>query len=112
MKKTLILLGLSLLLAVALLAGCTGGSNDPVTTTPPMVTNADPSDTSAGTGNGDPAETVVEEVTTDYFEANRIETVAPDTSKDIDMSVTGLGYDIYQLPEDQDWGYRYGVTYL
>ena len=112
MKKTLILLGLSLLLAIALLAGCTGGNSDPVSTTPPAETNADHADTSAGTGSGDPAETVIEEVTTDYFEANRIETVAPDTSKDIDMSVTGLGYDIYQLPEDQDWGYRYGVTYL
>ncbi len=112
MKKHLIFLGLSLLLAALLLAGCTGGSNDPVSTNPPAGTGVENADTSAGIGNGDPAETVVEEVTTDYFEANRIETVAPDASKDIDMSVTGLGYDIYRLPEDQDWGYRYGVTYL
>ena len=106
MKKHLILLGLSLLLAVALLAGCTDGS-DPVST-------ADPADTSVEdvTGTHETTSETTAETEEDYFEANRIETVAPDTSKDIDMAVTGLGYDIYQLPEDQSWGYRYGVTYL
>ena len=106
MKKHLILLGLSLLLAVALLAGCTDGS-DPVST-------GDPADTSVEdvTGTHETTSETTAETEEDYFEANRIETVASDTSKDIDMAVTGLGYDIYKLPEDQSWGYRYGVTYL
>ena len=109
MKKHLILLGLSLLLAVALLAGCTELA-DPVNTGDP----ADPADTSVEdvTGTHETTSETTAETEEDYFEANRIETVAPDTSKDIDMAVTGLGYDIYKLPEDQSWGYRYGVTYL
>lgn len=116
MKKYL-LLGLTLLLLAALFVGCTG-EDDPVTTDDPSATTAEdataaptePDGTDPGT---EPAETEpVEEATTDYFEANRIETVQPDTSKVPDVSVTGLGYDIYQLPEDQNWGYRYGVTYL
>ena len=116
MKKFL-LLGLTLLLLAALFVGCTG-EDDPVTTDDPSATTAEdataaptePDGTDSGT---EPAETEpVEETTTDYFEANRIETVQPDTSKVPDVSVTGLGYDIYQLPEDQNWGYRYGVTYL
>ena len=56
--------------------------------------------------------TETEEETTDYFEANKIETVKPDTQKTVDASVEGEGYDIYQLPESQDWGYRYGCTML
>ena len=110
MKKSLFLLGLCLLLLSALLMSCTGddptvepGSSTAVTTAPESESNPPES----GSTETQPAET--EE---DYFEVNRIETVAPDTSKDIDMAVTGTGYDIYKLPEDQNWGYRYGVTYL
>ena len=118
MKKYLFICGLSLLLVIALLAGCTGVEDDPVSTNPPVGTNSpvgsDTGDveTSAESNHEDPAETVVEEVTTSYFEATRIETVQPDTTKVPDVTVTGLGYDIYKLPIDQDWGYRYGVTYL
>ncbi|MBQ9150737.1 MAG: hypothetical protein IJX72_00695, partial [Clostridia bacterium] len=115
MKKNLFLLGITLLLAVFLLAGCTGddpavstGEDTTVAVTPDGETTVSDGSDTAGTET-DPAETETEE---DYFEANRIETVAPDTAKVPDMAVTGLGYDIYQLPEDQDWGYRYGVTYL
>ncbi len=49
---------------------------------------------------------------TDYFEANRIELVKPDTERVPDMAVTDNGYDIYQLTKDREWGYRYGCTYL
>lgn len=116
MKKFL-LLGLTLLLLTALFVGCTDG-DDPVTTDDPSATTiedttAAPTEPEGTDPETEPAETEpAEEVTTDYFEASRIETVKPDTTKVPDVSVTGLGYDIYQLPEHQDWGYRYGVTYL
>lgn len=56
-------------------------------------------------------EAPTEEVT-DYFEANRVETVKPDELKSPDVAIAGDGYDIYQMKEDQTWGYRYGCTYL
>ena len=49
---------------------------------------------------------------TDYFEANRIETVQPNEEKIPDMAIAGDGYDIFQMKEDTTWGYRYGCTYL
>ncbi len=115
MKKYLFLLVTISLLLTAVLMGCTGG-DDPITTDDPAATTggdvtettADPDEDTAEVDT----ETPTEEVTTDYFEANRIETVKPDENKVVDMAVTDLGYDIYQLPEDKDWGYRYGVTYL
>ena len=123
MKKFL-LLGLTLLLLTALFVGCSGGE-DPVTTDDPSATTAEDTTAEDATAaptepDGDATETPTEEdteapteeVTTDYFEANRIETVKPDENKVIDMAVTDKGYDIYRLPEDQAWGYRYGVTYL
>ena len=118
MKKYL-LLGLALLLITALFVGCTG-EDDPVTTDDPSATTAEDATAAPTEPDGDATETPTEEsteapteeVTTDYFEANRIETVKPDATKVPDVSVTGLGYDIYQLPEHQNWGYRYGVTYL
>ncbi len=57
-------------------------------------------------------ETTAEETTVNYFDANRIETVSPDTTKVPDMAVTDKGYDIYQLTKGREWGYRYGCTYL
>ena len=129
MKKFL-LLGLTLLLLTALFVGCTG-EDDPVTTDDPSATTAEDTTDGATEAPTDPegsqpaesepaeTETPTEESTetpteavTDYFDANRIELVKPDTSKDIDMTVTDKGYDIYLLPEDQSWGYRYGATYL
>ena len=108
--KKLLLLGLMLLLMAALLMGCDKG-NTPDDTTDPSTATEDA--TAAPTEpDGDATEPPTEEVTTDYFEANRIETVKPDTTKVPDVTVTGLGYDIYQLPIDQEWGYRYGATYL
>ncbi len=125
MKKPLLLLGLILTLLAALLVGCTGVDDPADTTVDPATTagditeapTAEPTEevtetpTEATTAE-ETTETPTEEATTDYFDANRIEIVKPDTSKVIDMAVTNQGYDIYRLPEDQDWGYRYGVTYL
>ena len=119
--KKLFILGLTLLLLAALLVGCNEGDTPDETTVDPATTVGDVTETPTdpdGETTEAPTEENTEEVTTeevtteDYFEANRIETVKPDTNKVIDMAVTDKGYDIYQLPEDQSWGYRYGVTYL
>ena len=112
--KKLLLLGLTLLLMAALLMGCDKGNTPDDTTDPSAATEdatAAPTEPD-GDATEPPTEESTEEVTTDYFEANRIETVKPDTTKVPDVTVTGLGYDIYQLPIDQEWGYRYGATYL
>ena len=112
--KKLLLLGLTLLLMAALLMGCDKGNTPDDTTDPSTATEdatAAPTEPD-GDATEPPTEESTEEVTTDYFEANRIETVKPDTTKVPDVTVTGLGYDIYQLPIDQEWGYRYGATYL
>ena len=107
MKQKLLLLNIVLLILV-LLVGCTA-AGDPQETKDSANGDVPAPETAEATDeSGDTAETEGE----DYFEVNRIETVAPDTSKVPDMAITDLGYDIYQLPEDQDWGYRYGVTYL
>ena len=134
MKKHLLLLGVTLLLLTALFVGCTG-SDDPAVTTDTSTDaatteapTAEPTDAVTETPTEDvteistedatetPAEETTEapteEATTDYFAANKIDLVKPDTNKVIDMAVTDKGYDIYRLPEDQSWGYRYGVTYL
>ena len=98
----------------ALLMGCDKGNTPDDTTDPSAATEdatAAPTEPD-GDATEPPTEESTEEVTTDYFEANRIETVKPDTTKVPDVTVTGLGYDIYQLPIDQEWGYRYGATYL
>ena len=55
-------------------------------------------------------ETPTEEVTTDYFEANRIEIVEPDTSKVANLTLTDEGVDIYQLPGNGHGGWRYGPS--
>ena len=116
--KKLLLLGLMLLLMAALLMGCDKGNTPDDTTDLSTATEdataapTEPDGDATETPTEESTEAPTEEVTTDYFEANRIETVKPDESKVIDMAVTDKGYDIYRLPEDQDWGYRYGVTYL
>ena len=117
MKKHILLLGLILLLTAALFMGCDKGNTPTDTTVDPATTAGDvtetPTEPDGETTEAPTEEETTEEVTTeDYFELNRIETVKPDENKVIDMAVTGDGYDIYRLPEDQSWGYRYGVTYL
>ena len=115
MRKFLIP-GLTLLLLAVLLVGCNGGNTPGETTVDPATTVGDvtesPADPDSETTD-DSSEDTTEEVTTeDYFEVNRVETVAPDPTKFPDVSVTGEGYDIYQLAEGSTWGYRYGATYL
>ena len=113
MKKHILLLGLILLLVTALFVGCDRGNTPADTTVEPDTTVADVTEAPTETpSEEETTEAPTEEVTTDYFEANKIEVVKPDTSKVIDMAVTDNGYDIYRLPSDQSWGYRYGVTYL
>ncbi len=114
MKKQLLLLGITLLLLTVLFVGCTEGKDPASTVTTAGDVNGTPTEPAESVpAESDPsAETTVAETEEDYFEANRIETVKPDENKVIDMAVTDKGYDIYRLPEDQDWGYRYGVTYL
>ncbi len=57
-------------------------------------------------------ETPTEEVTTDYFEANRIEIVEPDPTKFADLTLLDEGYDIYRLPGNGNGGWRYGPSYI
>ncbi len=57
-------------------------------------------------------EAITEEETTNYFDANRIELVEPDTSKVIDLTLVDEGYDIYQLPSSGNGGWRYGPSYI
>ncbi len=107
MKQTLsraLLLCASLLLCLLFAVACT--------TTPPNESNRPeaPSAPVTETTAADPAES--ESETSDYFAENRIETVAPDTTKVPDMAVTDKGYDIYRLTKGKEWGYRYGCTYL
>lgn len=107
-----------MLVILVLLVSC--GGDDPVETTPETdtaveaVTNAP--ETPTGTGETEPAATeettISGEDVTDYFEANRIETVKPDEQKAPDVAIAGDGYDIFRMKEDTDWGYRYGCTYL
>ena len=80
-------------------------TEDPSTEAPPeeSTTEASAEETTSA---------VTEEVTTDYFEANRIEIVEPDTSKVADLTLIDEGYDIYQLPGNGNGGWRYGPSYI
>lgn len=121
MKKSILLLSLFLLLFATVLLACTPTPDSSVVTD--TITEA-PTDapTEAPTEGETEAPTeeiteeipeeITEEITTDYFEANRVETVAPDILKDVHMVVSGEGYDVYQLPDNGNGGYRYGCTYL
>ncbi len=115
------LLWIGTLLLLCLLVACTGGAGGQATDTPTDVPTDIPTEAPSATelaeGKTDvpPTEPDIPTATepeTDYFEANRIETVQPDTSKVPDMAVTDKGYDIYQLTKGKEWGYRYGCTYL
>ena len=120
MKNKLLLCFLLLMTAALLLAGCTaaGDTTEPTDTAAAEGTSAEEAAPETGT-NAPVDETEAPETETDppaetedYFEANRIETVLPDTTKVPDMAVTDNGYEIYQLSTAQTWGYRYGCTYL
>ena len=123
-KITLILCFLSLF--VMAVAACNASGTEEDSTIPNLSDSLNESESStesesmeneetypestSGTANSD--ETKTPEETEDYFESTKIETVQPDASKVIDAAVNGEGYDIYQLPEGESWGYRYGCTML
>ena len=122
-KRILTLMGLALVLALCLLAGCTGNGQtetdtDTATetaTVPATETDTETTtetDTGSGAETATATETATETATMDYFESTKIELVEPDTSLVPDMSIAGDGYDIYLLTEGKEWGYRYGCTYL
>lgn len=122
-KRILTLMGLALVLALCLLAGCTGNGQTETdtdtateTATIPATETDTETTTETDTGNGaetaTATETATETATMDYFESTKIELVEPDTSLVPDMSIAGDGYDIYLLTEGKEWGYRYGCTYL
>ena len=112
MKRLLFLL-VALCLGTCLLCACT-------TTPPPDETLPDttapvtetPTDPATEPPTEESTEAPTEEVTTDYFEANRIEIVEPDTSKVANLTLTDEGYDIYQLPGNGNGGWRYGPSYI
>ena len=102
-----------MLVVLLLLVSC--GGDDPVETTPETDTSVEnvtgtPETPTEPEETQPPEETT--EAATDYFEANRIETVKPDEQKAPDVAISGDGYDIFQMKADTDWGYRYGCTYL
>ncbi len=115
MKSTaryLLPLLLVLTLCVCLLVACTGNET-PSDTEAPTSPVTDPAESGDITDPETQPETDPEtRPETDYFEATRIETVAPDEDKVPDMEIAGSGYDIYRLTAGKEWGYRYGCTYL
>ena len=121
MKKSILLLSLFLLLFATVLLACTPTPDSSVVTD--TITEAPTDAPTEAPTEGETEvpteeiteeipEEITEEITTDYFEANRVETVAPDILKDVHMVVSGEGYDVYQLPDNGNGGYRYGCTYL
>ena len=115
--KRLLFLFLTLCLAVCLLCACTPtetpDETDPDTTSPVTAEpTEEPTEEATEAPTEETTETPTEEVTTDYFEANRIETVAPDPTKFADLTLTDEGYDIYRLPGNGNGGWRYGPSYI
>ncbi len=117
------ILAAAVALICALLIGCTGGDKTPsesesetetaVVTQPVSESESESeSEPASETESETETETETEAETTDYFEANRIELVTPDTSKVPDMAVIGEGYDIYCIPDNGNGGYHYGASYL
>ena len=124
MKRLVSLLAI-LCLGALLFCACNTATppeeTDPDTTAPVTDTPTEPAteppteeNTEVPTEESTDGETEAptEEATTDYFEANRIETVAPDTSKAADLTLTDEGVDIYQLPGNGNGGWRYGPSYI
>ena len=114
MKK--LILPLLLCTLIALLCACNttapSGETLPDTATPVTEAPTDPQDTPTEAPTEEVTEPATEEITTDYFEANRIEIVEPDTSKVADLALIDEGYDIYQLPGNGNGGWRYGPSYV
>ena len=90
----------------------TPDTTSPVTDTPTEQATEPPAEETTEAPTEETTEAPTEEVTTDYFEANRIEIVTPDTSKVADLTLVDEGYDIYQLPGNGNGGWRYGPSYI
>ena len=101
-----------LCLSMLLIAGC-DDRNDTDTTSGEQesVTEKTDENTSENNSESQSEENTSEEETTDYFEYTEIETVTPDPSKHVDISITGEGYDIYRVPQGTS-GYRYGCSMI
>ncbi len=116
MRRLLFLL-LILCLGASLFCACTN-TNPPDETSPDTTApvtefpTEPPTEEVTETPTEEVTEAPTEEVTTDYFEANRIEIVEPDTSKVADLTLVDEGYDIYQLPGNGNGGWRYGPSYI
>lgn len=123
--RRLLLLALTLLLCLTmtLLTACKddGKTADTGTQTdtadaPTEEPTAAPTDAPTEAPTEEPTEAATEAPTEapteNYFEVNRIELVEPDPAKVPDMTVIDDGYDIYTLTKGNEWGYRYGCTYL
>ena len=115
MKKLILPLLLCTLIALLCACNTTSPSGETLPDTTAPVT-ADPTEPVTEEPTEAPTEEVTEpateEITTDYFEANRIEIVEPDTSKVADLALVDEGYDIYQLPGNGNGGWRYGPSYV
>ena len=124
MKRLLFLL-LIACLGFTLLCACSESSTTAEETNPDTIalsTNASEEITEAPTEvsvenpteapTEEQTEAPTEEVTTNYFEANRIEIVTPDTSMVADLTLVDEGYDIYRLPGNGNGGWRYGPSYI
>ena len=90
----------------------TEAPTDPATEPATEESTHEVTETSTEESTEGATEAPTEEVTTDYFEANRIEIVEPDTSKVADLTILDEGYDIYQLPGNGNGGWRYGPSYI
>ncbi|MBP3571284.1 MAG: exo-alpha-sialidase [Clostridia bacterium] len=120
MKKILIPLLLCTLIALLLCACTTTPPPDETLPDTPPVTEAptDPAteppteETTEAPTEESSEEQTTEEITTDYFEANRIEIVEPDPTKFADLTLTDEGVDIYRLPGNGNGGWRYGPSYI
>ena len=119
MKRLFILICLACLVCLAAaLVACTPSPETPADTA--SEGTAFTAEDGTGPATEPPIETSAEEttlaeteeVTTDYFEANRIEIIEPDTSKVADLTLIDEGYDIYQIPGSGNGGWRYGPSYL
>lgn len=115
-------MGVLLVLSLCLLMGCGGdtdtetasGTTETDTTAPSTdVPTEAPAETGESVVATKPAtEPTTEPATEDYFASSRVDLVEPDPTQVPDMTVTEDGYDIYQLTRGNEWGYRYGCTYL
>ena len=123
MKRFLFLL-VTACLTVCLLCACTDTppsdeilpDTSPVTEAPTDPATEPPTEESTEAPTEESAdgttEAPTEEITTDYFEANRIEIVEPDPTKFADLTLMDEGVDIYQLPGNGNGGWRYGPSYI